>query len=336
MWMLDNQTPYGAERNWIRDKNGAHLWIVAVKATFDIGPGGALKLADEQKPPLLAPEYFGEPGRSSLRYDSDLLAARPGTDVVVHAHAHAPRGKLAPKVEVRMRVGEIDKEIAVFGRRAYYRGLVGLAVTSPAPFESWPIRYEWAYGGSDMEDPDQHKHRYDSRNPVGKGLAADIRKLEGQLAHRIEYPRGAPKKAGPAGFGPIDSSWSPRLERAGTYDAAWQSSRMPLLPEDYDERFALCSPADQMPAKPLRGGEMVELTNMTPDGVLRLQLPRMYLVFTTHVRTRREEHRALLAAVILEPELKKLAMVWQTSLPVKQKDSEYLDRTTIREKPYLT
>jgi hypothetical protein len=60
MWMLDNQTPYGAERNWIRDKNGAHLWIVAVKATFDIGPGGALKLADEQKPPLLAPEYFGE------------------------------------------------------------------------------------------------------------------------------------------------------------------------------------------------------------------------------------------------------------------------------------
>jgi len=50
MWMIDNDTSYGSERNWVRDKNGLHLWIVAVKATFDVSPNGPLKLADEQKP----------------------------------------------------------------------------------------------------------------------------------------------------------------------------------------------------------------------------------------------------------------------------------------------
>jgi hypothetical protein len=48
MWALKNQTPYAAERNWTRDKHGVHWWLVAVKATFDIAPGGRLELADEQ------------------------------------------------------------------------------------------------------------------------------------------------------------------------------------------------------------------------------------------------------------------------------------------------
>ena len=36
MWMLDNHTPYAAERSWTRDARGVHLWIVAVRATFDL------------------------------------------------------------------------------------------------------------------------------------------------------------------------------------------------------------------------------------------------------------------------------------------------------------
>ena len=73
MWALDNRTAYAAERNWIRDKNGVHHWLVAVKATFDVGPGGQLKLADEQPPPLLEPEYRGEPGSSSLRLRPEVI-----------------------------------------------------------------------------------------------------------------------------------------------------------------------------------------------------------------------------------------------------------------------
>ena len=62
MWALKNHTPYAAERNWTRDKRGVHQWIVAVKATFAIATDGKLSLLDEQPPPVLAPEYHGEPG----------------------------------------------------------------------------------------------------------------------------------------------------------------------------------------------------------------------------------------------------------------------------------
>ena len=37
MWAVDNRTPYGVGRVWGRNKDGIHEWIVAVKATFDIG-----------------------------------------------------------------------------------------------------------------------------------------------------------------------------------------------------------------------------------------------------------------------------------------------------------
>lgn len=333
--MLNNQTSYEAERNWVRDKDGNHLWLVAVKATFDIGSGGALKLADEQRPPLLEPEYFGDPGASSLKYDSDLLMPRTATDVLVHGCAHAPRGRLASKVLVRMRVGGVDKALVVHGERRYFRKSAGVGVTTSTPFETRSIRYEWAFGGSDAKGPDPKTHRFDSRNPIGKGIAADVRRLDGQLAHCVEYPQGDPSKVGPAGLGPIPSFWTPRLERAGTYGTAWERSRKPRLPEDYDERVSRCSPADQMLEKPLRGGERVELTNMTPDGLLTLELPRLSFAFKTSIAGRSEEHGAILAAVIIEPEERKLAMVWQTSLAVEQEDSDSLDLTTILESRVL-
>jgi len=336
MWALDNRTSYAAERNWIRDRDGAHRWVVAVKATFDIAANGAVKLADEQPPPALTPEYFGEPGRSSLKWDSDLLAVKPGTDVLLHGHAHAPRGRPTPRVEVRLRVGDIDKTLSVYGERRYSRAATGGGVTTAAPFESRPLLYEWAFGGADLADVDPKKHRHDSRNPIGKGFALERRRLEGQPAHCIDYPGQDAAKVGPAGFGPIDSFWSPRLELAGTYNAAWESSRKPLLPKDFDERHAQCAPAEQQAATPLRGGERVELTNLTPEGLLGFELPRIHLTFTTHIRDRRVEHRAHLATVLLLPEERRLAMVWQTALAVAQKDSDYVDSTTIQEKPFLT
>ena len=54
--MVENRTCYAADRNWVRDKHGAHHFVVAVKASFDVGERGLLSLADEQESPALAPE----------------------------------------------------------------------------------------------------------------------------------------------------------------------------------------------------------------------------------------------------------------------------------------
>ena len=40
MWQIDNRTPFAAERGWVRDRDGAEVWLVAVKCTFDILPDG--------------------------------------------------------------------------------------------------------------------------------------------------------------------------------------------------------------------------------------------------------------------------------------------------------
>jgi hypothetical protein len=336
MWMLDNRTPYAAERNWTRDKHGAHHWVVAVKASFAITPGGVVSLADEQPKPALAPEYQGEPGASSLRHDSDLLAIKPCTDVIANAWAHAPRGRPVPVVTVGLRAGAIEKALLVHGPRTYRRSGGVLAASAPQPFDVHEIRYEWAFGGADLRDPDPRKQRMDARNPIGKGFAADRARLVDQPVPAIEYTEGDPAKSGPAGFGAIDASWSPRRERAGTYDAAWEKSKKPLLADDYQERFASCAPDDQRIDDHLHGGEPVELVNLTKEGLLRFELPKIYLTFTTRFGARAEEHRSKLTAVILEPEAMLVRLVWQTSLRVKPRDIDYLDSTQIGEKPYLT
>ncbi|HTU99753.1 MAG TPA: DUF2169 domain-containing protein, partial [Luteitalea sp.] len=245
MWALRNQTPYAADRNWTRDKDGHHWWIVAIRATFDLRADGPPRLADEQLPPLLAPEYFGEPGKTSLRYESDLLAWKPTTDILLVASAHAPGGRPAPTVPVGFRVATIQKQLLVHGERFYRATPTGLLVSAPQPFLSRPIRYELAYGGIDLSDPDPSRHRFDARNPIGRGLAVDPARLADRPAHSIEYADREPATTGPAGFGPIDAAWQPRLALAGTYDERWARSKKPLLPDDFDPAYALSSPVDQ-------------------------------------------------------------------------------------------
>ncbi|HEY0712253.1 MAG TPA: DUF2169 domain-containing protein [Polyangia bacterium] len=332
MWMLKNRTPYAADKNWIRDKRGMHHWLVALKATFDVSAHGRVALADEQPPPALAPEYRGDPGSSSLRFDSDLLARKPTTDILVDAAAHAPRGNPAATVPVLLRVDRLEKALLVHGPRVYYQGATGPTTSAPRPFVTRPIEYEAAFGGTDLSHPNPQQHRIDARNPVGKGFAVDFKTVENQPAHSVEYPRGNPEKVGPAGYGPLAAFWSPRRERMGTYDAAWEKQKRPLLPDDYDERAGLSAPDDQRPAQPLRGGEMVLLENLTPEGRLVFQLPIIIPTFVTHVNGREEEHPATLTTVFVAAEKKQVSLTWQGSLPIHSRELEYLDLTEIGEK----
>lgn len=199
MWALNNQTSYAAERNWIRDKLGGHHWVVAVKATFDIGLNGKLTLAHEQKPPVLAPEYHGEPGTSSLRLDSDLLGVRPCTNVVLDAFARAPAERPASSVTVSLAVGRVAKMLVVHGDRRYTKGVTGgVTTSSPRAFITRPIRYERSHGGADLSAPDPAQHTRDRRNPIGVGFAADRGTLIGKTRsqRRVSERRSGCARAG--------------------------------------------------------------------------------------------------------------------------------------------
>lgn len=336
MWGLQNRTRFTAERAWVRDKNGAEVWIVVVKGTYLIGSDGSMELAEKQEDVCKAPKFLGEQGKSSLLYDSDLQYTKPGTDVLLHGHAYAPRRKQTTQLDVTIKIANIAKTLRVFGNRYWDRGLIKMKMTSPEPFEKMPIIYERAFGGVDKKSKDPKRHGWERRNPVGTGFAVEPKHLIGKRVPNIEFPKDLisfwNNRPRPAGFGPIAGAWSPRLELAGTYDERWEKERLPLLPDDFDDRFYYCAPVDQQTPEPLSGGETVALYNLTRDGVLRFQLPRVKLEFRTRFADEGiVEHRASLHTVILEPDVLRVIMVWHTALPCHPKVLR-LEQTVVQEK----
>jgi hypothetical protein len=338
MWHLVNNTPFAAERAFVRDQNGAEVWLVAVKGTFAIKSDGSTALAEKQVEVCLAPKYLGEPGKSSLAYETDLVHTKPGTDVILHGHAYAPAGKPVTSVDVMMNLGKISKTLRVFGDRFWELGLIDLKMTAPKPFVKMPIIYERAFGGVDQKSENPKKHRDERRNPIGTGFAVTSEHLVGQRLPNIEDPQALislwKKRHRPAGFGPIARDWSPRVELAGTYDEIWEKERLPLLPVDFDQRFYQCAPEDQQVPGYLRGGEAVELYNLSPEGLLRFTLPYVWLTFSTSFGRATVAHRAKLHTVILEPDFPRVIMVWHTHLLCHNKEHK-LEQTVIAQKRML-
>lgn len=330
MWALTNNTPYAADRAFVRDRDGAEIWIVAVRATFDILPNGKVELAKEQIPVALAPEWTGEPGKSSMRWDSDLVRTKPGTDVILNAEAHAPGGKPVTRVEVGFGIGTFTKQLVVHGDREYRAGLLGTHLTDAKPFLTMPIRYERAHGGQLVDDKSGQLKKQVAANPIGCGM----RRQAGDKHPNVEHPSGLFGDSRPAGFGAIPPHWHPRVGLAGTYDKKWEETRQPLLPEDFDDNHFHCAPEDQRAPGHLKGGEPVVLANLSSEPLIRFSLPKVRLGFRTSIDGGSVHHRANLYTVILEPSERRLVMVWQTALPCHH-TLYTLKRTTVFEKAWL-
>jgi hypothetical protein len=318
MWQLDNRTPFSAERTWTRGRDGTEMWLVAVRCTFDIKPDGSTKAADTQPPVVAAPEYIDpDQPQSSLKYDTDLVRTKTATDVIVLGHAYAPDEQPVTELDVGFQIGPLIKNLRVSGDRVWQGG----AITAPEPFIKMPIIYERAYGGVDPKSRDTEAPQWDVRNPVGTGFSLSEAGADGQRLPNIENPdqliRRWSDRPVPAGFGPISGHWQPRAGLAGTYDEKWQHERFPLLPEDFDDRYYQCGPADQQFPQFLKGGEPVVLLKLTPSGEMRFQLPRVFLGLETFFFTgeRYIHDKTMLHTVIIEPDIPRVSLVWQAALP---------------------
>ena len=78
----------------------------------------------------------------------------------------------------------------------------------------------------------------------------------------------------PVGVGPVGKWWTPRRQKAGTYDQAWKESRWPRLPLDFDFGYWNAAPEDQQIEYP-QGGEELVLAGLTAgQQVWRCKLPQ--------------------------------------------------------------
>lgn len=277
---LLNQTPFLMGRMIALDKKGAEHLIVVLKATYSITGQGQISLADEQAPIQEADEFYDEPDSSSIKHEAELGPVKPATDVFLKGSALAPRSGTTV-MDIRFRVGPVAKKARVFGDRVWNKSFGRPKASAPKPFESIPLVFENAYGGQDLSADDQKFHSQEPRNPVGRGFRSKKSKAPwaGTLLPNIENPEQLIGKPGqeiaPTGFGPIGRNWVPRLDYAGTYDQKWIEERMPILPEDFDERFHNAAPPDLVAPKYLSGGEPVEVIGCTKSGRLNFTLPRV-------------------------------------------------------------
>jgi hypothetical protein len=317
--------------------SGEGAIVVVVKQRFRVTaaskvvrvPGAKVNVAD-------VPWDEDAPERSSLRLPSDLCLAKLATDVLVAGAAIAPGRSPVRQLDVGVRVGPIQKVLRVFGSRAWYRGVVGLALSAPEPFEEVPLRWEHAWGGRDDSDP--KKPLEEPRNPVGRGVTRDPATLVHQLGPAIEDPAhpigGGRAPPAPVGVGPIGRHYMPRRKYAGTYDDAWRKTRMPLPPLDYDPRFEQAAPPDQIAPGYLRGGEPVALVNMSAEGPLSFELPRLAFFVGARLDGALVEHRNAMDTLVLFPGERAFEMTWRAAIPVPRRRRR-LEAIQVHEKRVL-
>lgn len=330
-----NLTPFQTAASTLLDREGSQHWIVVIKASFTLqfaGTEGTCELAAEQEPVCLAPVFYGEPGLSSLVRESEMTLEHPGTDVILNGSAHAPEGRTAERLAVRLSVGALEKSLLISGERRWERRWNGLGPSAPEPFQRAAIVYENAYGGA---TPDA---QCEPRNPIGRGFCT-APPDPGTLLPQVESPGEElsdwRQRPTPAGFGAISPGWSPRRELAGTFDRAWQETRLPLWPEDYQPEFQLSASPGLSSKSPLRGGEPVELFHLLPVPTISFRLPRVHLVVETDIGSSRYRQPTGLDRVIIEPDAGRVVLVWGSRLNCHNL-AHRVRRSLVRFKPVLS
>ena len=86
---LDNWTPFTAVPHVQMDQDGQELLLVVVCATFSGHQDGPLALAIQQDPLRFVDEYWGDPERSSVRWECDISPCKPRVDILVNASAYS-------------------------------------------------------------------------------------------------------------------------------------------------------------------------------------------------------------------------------------------------------
>jgi hypothetical protein len=95
--------------------------------------------------------------------------------------------------------------------------------------------------------------------------------------------------------------------------------RMPLPPLDFDDRFNQAAAPGLVAAGLLRGGEPVQLLNMSERGPMEFELPRLFFGVSARSDARSTEHRPVLDTVLLEPSARRLELTWRALVPLPRR-----------------
>jgi hypothetical protein len=308
------------------EPSGREFLVVVVKGTFRIpaDDGAMLTLHEEQVPLIMSDQYFGKPGLSAPMYEVDFALRKGRCDILLNASAYAPNARPTSRIEVAVHVGNWNKTFSVVGDRIWEAGEHGITGSSPLPFVRMPITYDRAFGGVDAPHEDPHQHAAFMGNPSGRGFHSHSVKdrIHGTpMPNTEEIGRPVLRFNGdynPMSFGPLGRHWAPRLRYAGTYDELWRNGQFPFLPLDFDDMYYQSAPSDQQLTIPI-GEQQVRLINLTPDGVRTFGLPHLEAPVSIFPKSGdREDFRAPVDTVVIEPDVQRVTLTWRVARPLKK------------------
>ena len=333
---------------------GGHVLSVLLKRSYRIQAGKPCSRADEDQPLTPGEVFWDTPMNSTVRYESDFAPIKLQTDVVLIGRGHAPGGEAAYQCLARLQVGERGKAILMTGeRRACFTGADRDPVfTDPAPFEQMELRYEGAYGGTDVYSDRSQVYAY-PRNPLGSGFAVQNTQeaVDGLLLPILEDPNDLltpqrlcvgdyarwTEQPQPAGFGWFPKTWQPRCALAGILPAdrateqELRAAYARLVPADQREAyvrhglpdmdFRFFNGASAGLAMPfLQGGEAVLTENLSPEGRLDFQLPHDAPRVGLDIGSGVEAPAVVLQTVQIRLEERELDLVWRAAVPYPGRD----------------
>lgn len=319
MSALENLTDFAAVCVPSMARDDRLLTLVVVSGRFELPVPGTttadVRLAPEQGEVRLTDEYGGEPASPLLLREGQSAYTRPATDLYLHGHAWAPRGRPVTRGAVELRVGAHGKRALVFGERTWTRGIAGVAPGRADTFEALPLTYHRCFGGSPAGAAGEVAQAAEY-NPIGRGLHNSSSEAIDSPLPNFEDPEallGEPDdRPRPSGFGPVARHWRPRRAFAGTYDRAWAERRVPLWPDDLDERFFAAAAPGLVVVPHLAGGEPVRIGGMSPDGDYTFSLPRVHLQARFEVGAESVRRRLILDAIEFDTDAATFTMYWRT------------------------
>ena len=326
-----NQTRCVTQFTQGMDVAGREYLSLVIKGTLDFPeePGGQPTISPTAEPLVMADEYWGEPGFSAVKWETDFAFRKHRCDVILNGCAHAPGGTPATRVRVGIRVGQWSKTLDVVGDRAWRYAGPSIFPSDPLPFTRIPITYARAWGGIDRLDPKTDPAPAYMANPVGTGWAdathgdrvggLPLPNLQA-VGEEITSPHGAHT---PVSLGPISRAHPRRLPFGGTYDDHWTKNVFPFLPEDFDERYYQSAPQDQWIDFP-RPGTEVTLVNLTQRGRESFRLPNTDLPVTLFRGGEIALERKVPPDTLLfDTEARKLSLVWRVEAPIRRTILDY-------------
>ena len=319
-----NTTPFVGSAFSALDKDGAAVVVAVLKATYERAPDGQLRIAERQEPIWEVDECQGLSPQAAPTRESDGAIYKPATDVFITGAAYAPGGRLTRELNCSLSIGKLSKRVQITGDRFWHSGVLGTRMSEATPFDEMPLCWERSFGGSDPSRPSA----WEPRNPAGTGfcVTGSRRSLDGLRLPNFEDPAALishwQDKPVPQGFGFTGRSWMPRIRYAGTYDAAWQRDRMPVLPADFDYRFWNSAAPGLVYPGFLRGGEAVEAVHLSKYGRERFTLPRLSVEFQGIGRGKRVRCQGLLDTVIFDLAAGRLMLCWRGRYLVSLNDTD--------------